>query len=427
MRAVSIFAFLLAGACFSANAERNWPQFRGPTEQGLAEAKDLPLDWSETKNLKWKTAIHGRAWSCPVVLENQIWMSSATEDGQELYAICVDLDSGKIIHDLKLFHVDNPQFAHKFNTYGSPTPAIEPGRVYITFGSPGTACLDTTTGKVLWERRDFVCNHFRGAGSSPIIYKDKILMNFDGSDHQFVVALDKNTGKTAWQTERSIDYKDLTPAGKPEAEGDWRKAFSTPVVADFGHGPEMLSLGSKAIYGYNPDSGKELWRVENRTCHSGSATPVVNGKLIVTPMGFSKGEVLAIKVDDKGLATEKDILWKVTRNAPNKPSVIIMNGLVFMIDDAGIASCLEAETGKEVWRERIGGNYSASPIYAEGKIYFFSEEGKTTVIAASREFQKLASCEMGDGFMATPAVADNAFILRSRTHLYRVEKLPNKS
>jgi outer membrane protein assembly factor BamB len=421
-----VFALLLAACCVTSKAEGNWPRFRGPTEAGIAKANDLPLDWSETKNLKWKTAIHGRAWSCPVVLGNQIWMSSATEDGQELFGICVDLESGRIIHDLHLFHVENPQFAHKFNSYGSPTPVLEPGRVYITFGSPGTACLDTTTGKVLWERRDFVCNHFRGAGSSPIIYKDKILMNFDGSDHQFVVALDKNTGKTAWRTERSIDYKDLTPDGKPEAEGDWRKAFSTPVVGDFGHGPEMISLGSKAIYAYDPDTGKEFWRVENRTCHSGSATPVVQGNLIVTPMGFSKGEVLAIKVGENGIATQKDILWKVSRNAPNKPSVILMEDLLFMIDDAGIASCLEANSGTEVWRERIGGNYSASPIYANGRIYFFSEEGKATVVAASREFKKLASCEIGDGFMATPAVADNVLILRSRTHLYRVENLPNK-
>lgn len=409
---------------FAAYAEANWPKFRGPSEDGIAPSANLPLEWSDSKNIKWKTAIHGRAWSCPVVLGNQVWMSSATENGQELFGICVDLETGKIIHDLHLFHIENPQFAHKFNSYGSPTPSLEKGRVYITFGSPGTACLDTETGKVLWERRDFVCNHFRGAGSSPILYKDKLLMQFDGSDFQFVAALDKNTGKTLWKLTRSIDYKDLTPEGKPEADGDWRKAFSTPALADFGRGAEWISLGSKAIYGYDPDSGKELWRVENRTCHSGSATPVINGPYIVTPMGFSKGELLVLKVDDNGIATDKSIAWKSSRNAPNKPSVIIRDGLIFMIDDSGVASCLELESGKEHWRERIGGNYSASPIYANGRIYFFSEEGKTTVIAASKEFQKLASSEIGDGFMATPAVANDALILRSRTHLYRAENIP---
>src|SRR5213078_4408016 len=244
---------------FPAWASDDWPQFRGPNGDGRSDSMDLPLTWSESENVKWKTAIHGRAWSSPVIMGDKVWLTTATEDGGELFVVCVDRGTGKILRDEKIFEVEKPQFCHQFNSYASPTPVVEPGHVYVTFGSQGTACLDSKTGKVLWERRDFVCNHYRGAGSSPIIYKDKILMNFDGSDHQFVVALDKNTGKTAWQTERSIDYKDLTPAGKPEAEGDWRKAFSTPVVADFGHGPEMLSLGSKAIYGYNPDSGKELW------------------------------------------------------------------------------------------------------------------------------------------------------------------------
>src|SRR5205823_671185 len=193
---------------------------------------------------------------------------TATEDGTKLYGVCVDRETGKIVHDLKLFDVPNPQFAHKFNTYGSPTPVIEAGRVYVTFGSPGTACLDTRDGKVLWERRDFVCNHFRGAGSSPILFGDLLLMHFDGSDNQFVVALDKKTGKTAWQTTRGIDYQDLGPDGKPKAEGDFRKAFSTPNVITVNGKPVMLSSGAKAHYGYDPLTGKELWRIEERAQHS---------------------------------------------------------------------------------------------------------------------------------------------------------------
>jgi outer membrane protein assembly factor BamB len=337
---------------------------------------------------------------------------------------------------LKLFDVANPQFCHKFNSYASPTPVIEAGRVYVTFGSPGTACLDTETGQVLWERRDFVCNHYRGAGSSPVLHGDLLLMQFDGSDHQFVAALDKKTGRTVWRKERSIDFKDLGPDGKPESEGDWRKAFATPHVALFEGQSLFVSLGAKAAYGYDPVSGEEYWRVEERAQHSAATRPVVGKGLVFYPTGFSKGQLFAVRAGRSGegkpcvLDAAKPVesssgplqlAWKVTRNVPCKPSLLLVDDLIFMIDDGGIASCLEAATGAEVWRERVGGNYSASPLYAEDRIHFCSEEGKTTVIKAGREFKKLAENQLGDGFMASPAVAGKALFLRSRTHLYRIE------
>lgn len=402
-------------------AEENWPQFRGPGGQGDSNETGLPLNWSENQNIKWKTAIHGRAWSSPVVWGSQIWLTTATEDGTRLFAVCVDRDSGKIVYDLPLFDVAAPQFAHKFNTYGSPSPVIEEGRVYVTFGSPGTACLDTKTGKTLWTRQDFACNHFRGAGSSPILWKDLLIMNFDGSDFQFVAALDRKTGRTVWQTKRSIDFKDLTPEGKPQADGDFRKAYSTPRVGVFGGQEILVSAGSKAIYAYDPADGKEAWRVEARKSHSGSATPVFGKDLIYSCTGFSKGDLLAIRPGGSGVVTDTHVQWTVGRNIPCKPSVQLVGDLLFMIDDGGIASCLEATTGGEVWRERIAGNYSAAPLHASGRIYFFSEEGKTTVIEAGRMFKVLAENTLGDGFMASAAVAGKALILRSRTHLYRVE------
>ncbi|MHB8523480.1 MAG: outer membrane protein assembly factor BamB family protein [Limisphaerales bacterium] len=412
----------------------SWPQFRGPVGNGLSVSNSLPVTWSEKENVKWKTSVHGRAWSSPVVLGNQVWMTTATEDGHELYAVGAERDTGKIVHDLKLFAVEKPQFAHQFNTYASPTPVIEPGRVYVTFGSPGTACLDTLTGKVIWERRDFVCNHYRGAGSSPILLGQILIMNFDGSDHQFVVGLDKRTGKTLWRTERSIDFKDLGPDGQPMTEGDLRKAFSTPHVAFLNGRPLLISLGAKAAYGYDPLTGRELWRVEERTSHSAATRPVVGGGMIFYPTGFSRGQLLAIRpgadgevIDANAEAstnahTQLQVVWKVKRNVPCKPSILLVGDLIFMIDDGGIASCLEAKTGAEVWRERIEGNYSASPVAANGRVYFFSEEGKTSVIEASRTFKVLAQNQLDDGFMASPAIAGNAFFLRTKTHLYRIEQ-----
>ena len=429
-----VWGIAIALAMVSARASEIWPEFRGPTGDGHSEAKGLPMTWSETNHVQWKTAIHGRAWASPVIWKDEIWLSTASEDGRKLFAVSLDRNSGKVLRDLELFEVPNPQFAHKFNTYASPTPALEEGRVYVTFGSPGTACIDTRTGKVLWERRDFVCNHYRGAGSSPILYENLLLMNFDGSDHQFIVALDKNTGKTAWRVERSIDYKDLGPDGKPEAEGDWRKAFATPHVATFQGKAMLISSGAKAHYGYEPLTGKELWRVEERSCHSTGARPVVGQGLIFIPAGFSKGVLLAIQPGDtsgevvdasaavaEAASSRLRVAWKSKRNVPNKPSLLVVDDLLFMIDDGGIASCVVAKTGEEVWRERVGGNYSASPIYAGGRLYFCSEEGKTTVIDAGRKFKVLAENQLGDGFMASPAVAGKALYLRSRTHLYRIE------
>jgi outer membrane protein assembly factor BamB len=436
-----LFAQLILSLCLTIAplfAGEHWPQFRGPNGDGLSDAKGLPLNWSETSHVKWKTPITGKAWSSPVIWGDQIWLTTAPEEGTRLSAICVNRDTGKIEHNLKLFDVVLPQYVHPFNSYASPTPVLEEGRVYVTFGSPGTACIDTKTGKVLWQRRDFVCNHFRGAGSSPILFGDLLIMNFDGSDHQFVVALDKNTGKTIWRQDRSVDYKDLGPDGKPQAEGDFRKAFSTPHLAVLDGQPMLISQGAKAHYGYDPLTGKELWRVEERTTHSASSRPVVGHGLIFLPTGWSNGQLLAIRPDRHGQSIDANVIeptnskgeghsaglelvWKSKRSISRKPGLLLVGDLIFMLEDGGVASCLEAKTGNQIWQERIGGNYSASPVGAEGRIYFFSEDGKTTVIEASRQFKVLATNQLPDGFMASPAISGKALFLRTKTHLYRIE------
>jgi outer membrane protein assembly factor BamB len=404
-----------------------WPQFRGPGGLAISTSRNLPLTWSEGKSVRWKTAIHGRAWSSPVVLGDQVWVTTATEDGRQLSAVALDRDSGAVVHDLKLFEVAHPQYVHPFNSYASPTPVIEPGRIYVTFGSPGTAAIETRTGKILWERRDLDCNHYRGAGSSPILFGDLLIMHFDGSDRQYLVALDKKTGATVWRTDRSIDFKDLGPDGKPEAEGDFRKAFSTPHIMMVDGEPLLVSIGSKATYGYDPRSGKERWRVEERSSHSGSTRPVTGHGLVFYPTGFATGQVLAVKPNGTGDVTATHIVWRVTRGVPNKPSLLLAGDLLFMVNDVGIVSCLAARTGEMVWRARLEGSYSASPVWAGERVYFFSEEGKTTVIEAGRAFRVLAENHLDSGFMASPAIDGSAFFLRTRTHVYRIEDSPTRS
>jgi outer membrane protein assembly factor BamB len=402
-------------------ADANWPNYRGPTEQGDAGNAHLPVHWSEATNVAWKTAIEGKAWSSPVIWDDRIWLTSATEDGTQLWAVCIDKNSGKILWKKSLRTVAAPQYCHPFNSYASPSPVIEAGRLYVSFGAPFSGCLDSATGAVLWQRTDFVCNHFRGAGSSPFIHGDRLFLHFDGADRQYVVALDKHTGKTLWQTNRSIDFQDIDPStGQPDREGDWRKAYSTPVMLEAAGKLQLISLGSMALYAYDPDTGQELWRVEAVRSHSGSPRPVMGHGLVFAPMGMGR-ELWAVRPDGRGVVTDSHVLWKYGRAVPGRASILLVGELIFMVDDGGVAACVDAKTGTERWRQRVSGNYSASPIHASGKVYFFSEEGKTTVIDAAADYREIAVNELDGGFMASPAVSGDALFVRSKTHLYRLE------
>lgn len=424
------FAILAILALTPSAPAGHWPQFRGPEGDGVARNATPPIHWGDTTNVAWRTPIPGRGWASPVVWDRDIWLATATEDGRELSVVRVDAVTGRNLGQQKLFDVAAPQFCHKFNSYASPTPVVEKDRLYVTYGSPGTACLDTRTGRVLWERRDFECNHYRGSGSSPILHNDLLILHFDGSDHQYLVALRKETGETAWRVARSIDFQDLDPDGKPMIEGDLRKAYGTPHVATIDGIPTLLSQGAKALYAYLPATGEELWRVEERQNHSASTRPLYVDGVIFAPTGFSQGQLLAVRPGRKGEvidanaepspSTQLAVIWKSKRSVPKKPSLLHHNGLIFGIEDGGVASCWDARSGEQIWNERIGGNHSASPLLANGRIYFFSEEGKTAVVAASRTFERIAENSLGDGFMASPAVAGNSLILRSRTHLYRI-------
>lgn len=420
-RLVSIFALLALLAPALARGEENWPNFRGPSYQGISDAKNLPLTWSEGNNVKWKTAIHGKAWSCPVIWKDQVWLTTATEDGKQLSVLCVDKNSGKILIDKVLFNIEKPQFCIAFNSYASPTPCIEEGRVYVTFGSPGTACLDTRDGSVLWQRTDFVCNHFRGAGSSPLLTNGLLVMNFDGSDFQFIVALDKKTGKNVWRTNRSIDFQDLEPSGKPRGEGDFRKAFSTPRLLDWQGTPMVVSGGSHAIYCYELFSGREVWRTEYRAGHSGALTPVIGDGLIFAGTGAGATELWAIRPGGHGVVNDTNVVWRDKKKVPTRPSPLLINGLLYMVNEKGIVSCLESKTGEDLFNGRIDDGFSASPLYANGRIYFCGESGKTTVLDAGREFKVLAENVLDAGIMASPAVSEGALYIRTKTSLYRIE------
>jgi len=414
-------------------ASAGWPAFRGPWGNGHVLAPGdtapvgLPLKWSESENVKWKTEIPFRGWSTPVVLDGAVWLTTATEDGHEFFAICVDAETGAIRFNEKVFENANPEpLDNGVNCYASPSPVIEPGRVYVHFGSNGTACLDTATGKVIWSRKDLPCRHYRGPGSSPILFEDLLILTFDGADQQYVTALDTKTGKTVWRTDRSTKYTDLDDQGVVKAEGDFRKGFSTPLVIEAGGKQQLISIGSMAAFAYEPRTGKEIWTTR-QPGHTPAPCPVFGDGLAYIVSGRGNAEFSAVRVDGQGDVTDTHVAWKATGAIlPQEPSPIIVDGLIYLLTNNGTATCLEAASGMQVWSERIGGNYVASPIYADGRLYFCSSQGKTTILRAGRNYELLAENELADGFMASPATLGKALILRTKTHLYRIEEAAAK-
>ena len=410
MRLLLAVGLILHGVTsYSFGAEKFWNQFRGPDGSGRWEAKDLPSQFSETEHVKWKTPIDGKAWSSPVIWENQVWISNATPDGTKLSAVCLDFETGRILHDVLVFEIEKPMFCHALNSYGTPTPAVEAGRVYVSYGSAGTACVDTSTGKVLWKRQDLKCDHFRGPASSPVIYGDTILLEFDGFDVQFVVALNKKTGETVWKKDRAFDYKTNS--------GDNKKGYGTPAIFTIDGRDVAICPAAVATETFDAKTGELLWTVRHDGMNA-SARPLYEHGLVFITNGM--GKMVAVKPQGTGDISES-IVWSSGKSVAKRSSPIIVGDLLFMVTDDGIVTCSDVQTGETHWKERLGGEYAASPVFGNGKLYFSSMNGEVTVIAPDREYKVLATNRFADGFMATPAIADKSLILRSKSAVYRVE------
>jgi outer membrane protein assembly factor BamB len=395
-------------------AEDSWTQFRGPNATGLSSATGLPTTWDEKTNVVWKTAIHGKGWSSPVVLGKQIWLTTAPPDGSTRSALCIDRESGRIVHDIKLFDVPKPLYtAIDFNSHASPSPVIEQGRVYVHFGAAGTACLDTESGKVLWKRTDLLCNHWRGPGASPILWEDLLILTFDGYDQQYVVALHRGDGSTAWKKDRVVDYK--------TDDGDLKKAFCTPAVFTIGGKVQLISPSAGGTTSYDPKTGKVLWKVNHPAKTMNVATPPLlgDGKVLVTT--GNPATLVAIRPTGSGDVSDTHVAWTVRKLVSTRPAPLLLDGLVYMISDQGFASCLDLK-GKEVWVKRLGGNFSSSPVCAGGHLYCFDQEGKGFVLATGRTPKIVATNRLDAGCMASPAIAGKALFVRTKTHLYRIEQ-----
>ena len=436
--AIATAVLFLGAGSFAQQVETdlNWNQFRGPEGDGRASHAKLPLEFGETNHVKWKTAIHDEGWSSPVTWGGAVWVTTARKDGSELFAVCLDLLTGKVIHDLKVFHVSSPQVAYAgYNTHATPTPIIEEGRIYLHFGAYGTACLDTRSGDKLWERRDLKCDHRVRPASSPILDGDRLFLVYDGIDAQFIAALNKTTGATLWLRERrsGVDFEatlkakgitDVRAVAKKKPH-DNRKAYATPSIIEHQGRKQLISPAAEVTFSYDPATGEELWRVRHEGWGWNSACrPIFKNGLVYVTTGVAK-QLLAVRPDGTGDVTDTHIAWKAQRSVPSISSPIIANGLLFMVSDSGgIVSCLDAATGLPIWKERLrhGRNHWASPVYAGGKIYFFSKEGDVTEVAPTRDFQVLANHKFNAGFLAGPAILHDGLLLRSKAHLYYVSE-----
>ncbi len=408
MRTLAIALLASAAWLTTAAGAQEWPQFRGPTGQGHAAEANLPTDWSESKHIAWKTPVPGLGWSSPVVGGGRVWLTTATGDRDiSLRALAYDARSGREVVNVEVFRLRNTREINPKNSWASPTPVIDGDRVFVHFGADGTAAL-TASGEVVWKAKfPYASQH--GAGGSPIVYGELLIFSGDGHDAAFVIALDKQTGKVRWKTNRR------SPADQ---------AYTTPLVIRVGDRDQIVSIGAFRVGAYDPATGKEIWRASYADGFSNVPRPVYGHGLVYITTGFQQPALLAIRPDGAGDVTRTHIAWELRRGVPFTPSPVLVGDELYMINDGGILSCLDAKSGAVIWQQRLGGSFSASPIFADGRLYFSSEQGVTTVLVPGRDFRRVATNTLDGGVLASIAVAEGALFVRSDSHLYRIGAAP---
>ncbi len=424
-RVAGVVWALVTGTLVTALAADDWPQFRGPGGDGISTAKNLPLTWSATTNVLWKTAVPGRGRSSPVVLGDRIWLTTAIEtnprttrqqndpvtaaDRVEIGVVCLDRATGRQLYHVTLFRADNPPVAHVLNSFATPTPVVEPGRLYCDFGAFGTVCLDADTGKTLWQRQ-LVIDHQLAPGSSPALCKDLLILVRDGRDQQYVTALDKRAGQTVWKTDRPPLAATI---------GNLKKSFSTPTIVESAGRAQIVVPGAQWIVSYDPATGRELWRVEHGRGFSIAARAVAGHGMVYACTGMTR-QLWAIRADGQGDVTKTHVAWKVESGLPMLSSPLLLGKEIYAITDKGVAICWDALSGQELGRQRVGGEFGASPLYADGRIYVFDQAARTTVLKAGKAIEVLAVNELNGMLFASPAAVGDKLYVRTDTHLYCV-------
>ena len=425
-RKAGLILISMLGGLAAAGAA-DWPQFRGPSGNGLAADADPPLEWSPTNHIAWKVPVTGRGRSSPVLLGERIWLTSAVEQGVRRTrigaddmqtaehvsqrVICLDRATGKAVWGTPLTDLASPDPVHWYNSWATPTPVVEPGRVYCDFGTFMTACLEAETGRVIWKKR-LPLDHQVGPGSSPIIYKNLLILVRDGRDQQCLIALNKETGETVWKTNRP-------PINTPSR--DLRKCFTTPLLVQSGAQAQLISPTAHWIVSYDPSSGTEFWRLRHGEGFSIGSCPVFGEGTVFFSTGCFRPQMMAVKIDGHGDVTGTHLAWKSARQIPVMSSPVLVGQELYWVSDDGMACCADARTGQVHWQERLGGTCLASPLHARGRIYFWAMDGKTVAVKAAPQFERLAENKLEGPLVATPALVGKAIYLRTDSHLYRIE------
>ncbi|MCX6883108.1 MAG: PQQ-binding-like beta-propeller repeat protein [Verrucomicrobia bacterium] len=391
----------------------DWPEFRGLTGQGHSPATDVPIRWSATENVAWKAAIPGGGWSSPVLVNGRVYLTSAISAAGvkdlKLTAICLDARDGKLLWSTNVFSPEDGSSLHRKNSYASPTPLVRGGRLYVHFGHLGTACLDLN-GQVLWRQTSITYPSMHGNGGSPLLAGDRLIFSCDGITNPAVVALDRHTGKVQWKTPRDND-------SVPK-----KFSFSTPLLITNAGREELISPGAGATYAYDPTTGRPLWKVSTGTGFSVVPRPVFAHGLLFVNTDYDFPKLFAIRPGGEGDVTSTHLAWQTGRGAPSTPSALVVGSELYFVSDAGIATCADAKTGQVHWNERLGGGFSASPVFAAGHIYFQNEEGVGYVLKAGKTFEQIAKNELGERTLASYAVDDGTLFIRSAEHLFRIGK-----
>lgn len=390
----------------------DWPEFRGPTAQGHYHGKPLPTTWSEGKNICWKTPIPGLGWSSPALVNGRVYLTTAVPQGADhsLRALCLDAATGKIIWDVQVFHQDGKTAPpiHSKNSHASPSPIVSGDRIYVHFGHQGTACLDLA-GRIVWSNRDIRYAPVHGNGGSPVLVDGLLIFSCDGADRPFVVALDASTGKERWRTPRSWD------AAK-------KFAFCTPLVIEVQGQKQVFLPGAGGAAAYRPSDGREIWRVRYDG-YSVVPRPVYGHGMVFFGTGYDTPSFLAVRVDGQGDVTDTHIVWQLRRGAPLNPSPLLVGDELYLVSDQGLASCVDAHTGKVHWQERVPGAYSSSPLWATGGlIYLLNETGQATILRAKPTFEVVARNKINERTLASLAAVDGLLLLRGDAALYAIQE-----
>ena len=414
-----------------------FPEWRGVNGQGHADAVDLPVEFTES-DAAWKHKVPGLGWSTPVVVDGKVWVTTgidveASEDRKvavkktttssqpliisshvSLRVQCLDLGTGKVLKDIEMLSEENPQFIHQVNSYATPTPIVDGDKLYCHYGPMGIACLDMRTDKVLWSNRTLRVKHENGPGSSPILWNDRLIIHCDGIDLQYIVAIDKNTGEILWKTQRS---------GKLRDEPQLRKAYATSIIVEVEGKDQIVSPAADWIFGYDPETGEELWKTSYGVLgFSNAGRPVAAHGMVYINTGYMKSELLALKIEEQDGKFAGKIQWRFDRQVPNVSSMVIVGDEMYFASDNGIATCLDAKTGEVNWVHRMGSRYWASPLFADGKIYFFERDSKITVVEPGKEYKELAENQLSGTLFASPSAVDGHLLIRTDEALYCIKK-----